>query len=106
MRIIHLKLLELPPEDFSGLAILHSGTKIYYKDGHDHREDGPAIEYYDGSVEYRINGITHRIGGPAYIHNEGNIQVYQYIIDGKDVTKEQHDLLFDLLKLRNLLDGK
>ena len=102
MKIIHLKLLELPPENFTGIAIFHSGTKIYYKNGNDHREDGPAIEYYDGSTEYRINGITHRIGGPAYIHCENGIQEYHYVIDGKDITKEQHDLLFDLLKLRNL----
>ena len=30
-----------------------------------HREDGPAVEYYDGSTEYWINGKLHREDGPA-----------------------------------------
>ena len=46
---------------FSGLYY-----KCWIKDGFlMHREDGPAIEYYDGSREWCIDGYRHRIDGPA-----------------------------------------
>ena len=35
------------------------------ENGHIHREDGPAVIYDDGSVEYWQHGRLHRIGGPA-----------------------------------------
>ena len=38
-----------------------------------HREDGPAIEYINGWVEYRIMGALHREGGlPARVLPEGD----------------------------------
>ena len=40
------------------------GTKTY------HREDGPAIQYADGSKEWCIDGKLHRIDGPAIETNE------------------------------------
>ena len=44
------------------------GTKLYYKDKEKtilHREDGPAVEYYDGDKDWYFNGKLHRIDGPA-----------------------------------------
>ena len=43
------------------------GTKRYYKKGTTtlHREDGPAVEYNNGTKEWWINGLPHRIDGPA-----------------------------------------
>jgi hypothetical protein len=35
------------------------------KGGELHREDGPAVEYLDGSKEWWINGKLHREDGPA-----------------------------------------
>lgn len=37
-----------------------------------HREDGPAIEWYDGSKIYMVNGKTHKEDGPAVIWANGN----------------------------------
>lgn len=37
----------------------------YYKNGKQHREDGPAIEYDNGDYEWYINGLLHREDGPA-----------------------------------------
>ena len=38
----------------------------YFNDaGQIHREDGPAIEWFNGDKEYYINGKRHRIDGPA-----------------------------------------
>ena len=33
--------------------------------GRFHREDGPAVEYADGSKEWWLNGKRHREDGPA-----------------------------------------
>lgn len=40
-------------------------TREWYLDGVLHREDGPAIEFADGTNEWRINGKLHREDGPA-----------------------------------------
>jgi hypothetical protein len=44
------------------------GTYIY------HREDGPAIEYSDGSKEWLINGNHHREDGPAIEWYDGEAE--------------------------------
>jgi hypothetical protein len=41
------------------------GSKEWYLNGKRHREDGPAIEYADGSKEWYLNGKRHREDGPA-----------------------------------------
>jgi hypothetical protein len=44
------------------------GSKFYHKDKEMqilHREDGPAIEGYDGYKAWYINGKRHREDGPA-----------------------------------------
>jgi len=38
------------------------------ENGRLHREDGPAIEYDDGSEEWFLNGKYHRENGPAIIY--------------------------------------
>ena len=43
----------------------------HYVNGVIHCEDGPAIEYSDGDLQWVFNGKTHRIGGPAYIGKNG-----------------------------------
>ena len=57
----------------SQMEIDRNGTKIWRNPkGHYHREDGPAVEYVDGSKEWFIEGKHHREGGPAIILR-GNI---------------------------------
>ena len=49
-------------------TINEHGTKSYYKDKARtirHREDGPAIEYHNGSKSWYLNGKLHRMDGPA-----------------------------------------
>lgn len=36
-----------------------------------HREDGPAIEWYDGQKVWMKNGRYHRLDGPAVIEEDG-----------------------------------
>lgn len=38
----------------------------YFKNNKLHREDGPAIDSFNGDSEWYIDGVIHRIGGPAY----------------------------------------
>ena len=42
------------------------GNKRYYNsEGHRHRENGPAMEWANGSKEWYLNGLIHRESGPA-----------------------------------------
>ena len=45
-----------------------------------HREDGPAVEYADGSVKWYFNGKLHRDDGPAVINPKMGMEWYK---DGK-----------------------
>jgi len=36
-----------------------------------HREDGPAVEYNDGTKEWWLNGQLHREDGPAIEYYDG-----------------------------------
>jgi hypothetical protein len=47
------------------------GTIIYYKNNKFHREDGPAVEFSNGSRYWYINGIRHRDDGPAIELSDG-----------------------------------
>ena len=52
----------------------------YTLNGKLHREDGPAIEYVDGSKEWYLNGKLHRSDGPAIEWASGSKEWY---VDGK-----------------------
>lgn len=41
-------------------------------DGELHREDGPALIYYEGSKEWYIHGELHREGKPAIMRANGD----------------------------------
>lgn len=45
----------------------HKGITRYYKDGIQHREDGPAEEMENGTNIYMMYGLKHREDGPAMI---------------------------------------
>lgn len=44
------------PKNYTGIAIRSNGSKCWYKEGKTHREDGPAVEYYNGTKEWWIDG--------------------------------------------------
>ena len=48
-----------------------NGTKHWYLNGKKHRKDGPASENYDGDKRWFLNGFYHRIDGPAIIYANG-----------------------------------
>ncbi len=50
----------------SKLEIDKDGTRFWrLPNGRFHREDGPAVEFSDGSVIWYLNGDPHREDGPA-----------------------------------------
>tara|TARA_R110000868_G_scaffold75946_3_gene218791 strand:+ start:11692 stop:12021 length:330 start_codon:yes stop_codon:yes gene_type:complete len=49
-----------------------NGTKLWYLHGNLHREDGPACEYSDGSKAWYLNGLCHREDGPAVECSNGD----------------------------------
>lgn len=48
-----------------------NGSGEWYKNGIRHRLDGPACEYVDGSKYWFLNGKKHRIDGPAIEKKSG-----------------------------------
>ena len=65
------------------------GTTRWYKEAKCkvlHRENGPAIEYADGTKCWLQNGDLHRINGPAIEYANGTKRWY---INGKVLTKDE-----------------
>jgi hypothetical protein len=54
-----------------------SDALIYYQDENCaiiHRDDGPAIEWFNGTKEWIVNGELHRDNGPAIVYDNGSEQ--------------------------------
>ena len=47
------------------------GDKYWYIDGKRHREDGPAVEYANGTKKWYLNDVFHREDGPAIEYSNG-----------------------------------
>ena len=61
-----------------------NGTKKWYNSQRQlHRDDGPAIEWYDGVKDWYQNGLLHREDGPASEWPDGPYD-YWYI-NGKRI---------------------
>jgi hypothetical protein len=63
------------------------GSKEWYLNDKLHREDGPAMEWANGSKSWWLNGKLHREDGPAMEWADGDKSWY---LNGKQVTKEEH----------------
>ena len=65
------------------IKIDEDGNKFYYKNKRmtiEHRLDGPAIEWADGSKEWWVDGKRHRLDGPAVEWADGG---KVWWVDGK-----------------------
>ena len=60
------------PTDFTGIAELTNGIKLWCLNGKLHRTDGPAREWADGSKHWYLNGQYHREDGPAIEEADGS----------------------------------
>jgi hypothetical protein len=71
------------------IEINSNGSKLYYKDKAMtilHREDGPAIEWWDGSKSWYLNGKRHREDGPAVEYSNGSKSWY---LNGEKLTEQE-----------------
>jgi len=65
------------------------GDKVWkLPNGELHREDGPAIEYSNGSKEWFLNNVRHREDGPAVEWYDG---CKEWWIKGKFIYREYPD---------------
>lgn len=56
-----------------------NGTKEWHINGKLHRENGPAIEWFDGEKMWYYEGKLHRTDGPAIVYSNG----YEWYYEGK-----------------------
>ena len=63
-----------------------NGSKVWYLNGKRHREDGPAIEYLGGHKVWYLHGKMHREDGPAIECADGSKAWY---LNGKKYTKAE-----------------
>lgn len=61
-----------------------------------HREDGPAVEWKDGSEEWYINDVLHREDGPAVIDLLHNRTVF--FLKGIKYDEESYWKEIDMMK--------
>ena len=71
-----IKEVDILPKQFTGFVGHPTGTKQWFVVGKRHRIGGPAVEYASGTKWWFINN--------------------------KKVTKEEHDLLYSIMKLKRL----
>ena len=93
----HYKEYNLHRED--GPAVEYDdGSSSWYLNGKIHREDGPALEYNNVYKAWYINGNLHRLDGPASIQTDGHTQWW---IDGLQYCKKDFN---ELIKEVDSLD--
>jgi len=63
-----------------------NGSQYWYVDGKLHREDGPAVIRANGTQEWYVDGKRHREDGPAVIWADGTQEWY---LNGKLVTEAE-----------------
>ena len=62
------------------VTVDEEGTARWYKDAKCtilHRENGPAVEWWNGHKEWYQNGVYHRTDGPAIEHADGSKSWWQ-----------------------------
>ncbi len=76
------------------------GTKRWYKNGKRHREDGPAVEYADGDKFWYKNGKRHREDGPAVEWANGDKSWY---INGEEYSEKAYEEALKIWKMNEAM---
>lgn len=63
--------LDIDFVNFYGIFHDTNKTIFHYQNGKLHRENGPAMEFFDGSKIWMQDGMYHRKDGPAVIESDG-----------------------------------
>ena len=65
------------------------GSRRYYNAaGQLHRENGPAVEWYDGHKEWYQTGLRHRVDGPAITWPGGDCG--SWFLHGRVYSQSEH----------------
>ena len=83
------------------VKVYQCGHKEWYLNGKRHREDGPAVEWADGTKVWYLNGKQHREDGPAVEWADGYKAWY---LNGKRYTESEHKA--EMARRNNTCDGK
>ena len=75
------------------------GSKEWYIKGELHREEGPAREWINSTKEWCINGQYHREDGPAREFADGT---KQWFLNGKGYSEQEHQQEVIKIKLQRL----
>ena len=67
--------------------VYDNGDRLWYLKGYLHREEGPALEGSDGTMEWYLNGQRHREGGPAVEYAYG---IKEWFLNGKRLTEQEY----------------
>jgi len=73
--------------------------KAWYKNNKLHRENGPAVEHFNGDKAWYLNGKLHREDGPAVEYVNGNKAWY---LNGESITRENHKIITRLERQKSL----
>jgi len=77
-----------------GLVVIND-IHYYYKNNKKHNDDGPAVIYRDGSVEYWVNGNLHSEDRPAVLNSNGTEEWWyngrKHRADGPAVIKHYNN---------------
>jgi hypothetical protein len=69
------------------VTVSDKGTKSWYNENDKrHREDGPAIEFANGTKFWFINDKLHRENGPAFEYSDGS---KSWWLNDKELTEEE-----------------
>jgi hypothetical protein len=72
MQIIKVNNWNGIPRNYTGITEYPNGTKEWWLNGEQHREDGPAVEGVNGYKVWYLYGELHRVGGPAKEFADGS----------------------------------
>jgi len=75
------------------------GNIRWYKEGTDilHRENGPAVEFANGTKAWYQNGKYHRTDGPAIEYVDGNKYYYLNNKYCPDIKTDEDWLIFQII---------
>jgi len=84
---------------FTGCLIDKDNYVFWFLNGKQHRDNGPAVEYANGSKVWYVNGDCHRTDGPAIECEDGS---KSWWLNGIPYTEQEHRLLVRQIKLKML----
>jgi hypothetical protein len=65
---------------------VYDDRSVWYLNGKVHRENGPAVEWSEGTKDWYLNGELHRVDGPAVEWSDGG---KEWHLNGLELTETE-----------------